>query len=63
LEKEDVSDSKDVITKKVADKNSYHLLKEMFDDLSGEHVGKSNRRLKLEDISDNELFASVLHVA
>jgi hypothetical protein len=62
-DKEDVSDSEDVIAETILDDNSYQLEKDMCDDLSGEYGGKSNRRIELKDISDDKLFASVSRVA
>jgi hAT family C-terminal dimerisation region len=61
--KEDVSDSEAVISETILDDSSSQLVRDMCDDLSGEYVGKCNRRIELKDISDDKLFASVLRVA
>jgi hypothetical protein len=62
-DKEDVSDSEDVISETILDDSSYQLAKDMCDDSSGEYGGKSNRRIELKDISDDKLFAPVSRVA
>jgi hypothetical protein len=62
-DQEDVSDSEAVISETIPHDNSYQLAKDMCDDLSGKQIGNSNRSLKLEDISNDKWFASVLRVA
>jgi hypothetical protein len=62
-DEEDVSDSEDVIAETIIHDSSYQLTRDMCDDLSGEHIRKSNRRIELKNISDDKFFAAVSWVA